>query len=498
MSPKHFNALSSEQRSLADFAKYLGSVNYCQDSKDEDSTREEAELLMGLSVKTSKWDDYVNHISSSESDSSSSSSLSDSSRRHPFVFVCPSLALDGTERGYLSQGSGSLLLDPGSPNPTIDFKEAPLSCPQVVVPPAKLLGRPLKVDNRDAFRLSTDAMGRNLQQSLQKAIEWRTQTWIGALTRDILRMEEDCKNRGLTDREISSLRRSPQALLYLALSDLSGKLQVKGTVTGFRLLQEHTQATNSDKTPLPSTKRRRLDHTVDLDDLSEFKSTETQSLVLDCIFNLETPAGYAEVSLQVPGKIKGSFSFSGMEIYPEDITSVIIELDTEILAAMLEESSRRVVKACVETHLGHLHWEEDEVQVTLTATTPVYNSSLSPKQQTSETTETSSGTKPLPMVSPQFRQTSSGSEGSELLASKFSPPPIPNDFDPRRISPQPNQTPSVAFHPRTPMRRHRGPSLVSPPASTSHEYREVSSDSPAFPVLSDTEANGTQKTVHSN
>ena len=167
---------SNEQLTLMGMANQLGSSILSNEPgiADESDVRREAKLLMSLSCRPPECISDGSGRTTPESVGSSCPSVPSSTRRNTFRFTCPSLSLENP--GKVSQSLDGNA-DPKSKNVTSS----------VAPPPAKLLGRSLKVEDRDALRLSAEAMARNLMQSYQKALQWRIQAWIDSLSTLLVR-----------------------------------------------------------------------------------------------------------------------------------------------------------------------------------------------------------------------------------------------------------------------------------------------------------------------
>lgn len=472
--------------SLVDFAcRYLGSFLTTEQPGIGDETRQEATLLMSLlATKPEKLenDDFVvttttatskNSGESGSTDSSLASSSS-SSKRSQFSFTCPSLSLENCP--YESPAPQSTTMTTASSSP------------------AALLGRPLKVDDADALRLNADAMALNVLQSFQKALEWRIQTWMQALSKSVWEKEKEVLRKGADNEELKALLYTKEACLIVALQQVEKNLRVTGSGTHFRVLEELTEDSPS--------KRRRLESVSSLmEDMGDYNYTVTHSLVMECVINLETPAGYAEITLHVPGTMEGTF-LSG-EPGMEEMKSVVINLDTNILSAMIEKGCRTVVRASVES------WIE-AVNEGASPTTPTAFDQKTDQPGDARTSSVSDEDEASPtLLSPAPRPFTTGSDSEDNIAaavvtpaarelfpaskSKVDPSvmmPIPDDFDekasslpPRRISPQPGSlfATTTKSTPQAPKRNRKG-AIISPPPSHVN-YHEVPENGPSLPML---------------
>jgi hypothetical protein len=141
---------------------------------------------------------------------------------------------------------------------------------------------------------------------------------------------------------------------------------------------------------LVSLSRRRLDD--DEDEVSGLEETEYEyevahTLSLEVSLNIVAPgAGFAQIDLQIPGIIKGTFLSNEHE--SDLLTDVIIELNTDILASMIEKSSRTIVRSSVQSMLerdddhgeeSEEHEQEDKLIVEK-ATAPLVLTTVTPKK----------------------------------------------------------------------------------------------------------------------
>lgn len=329
---------TNEQLALIGFAHRLGSTVLNNDPgiADEVDIRKEAKLLMSLSCSSP-----TNIIEESgritpQSDVSScysTSSLRDSS----FSFTCPSLSLENHSQGLEEDGQGKNEEDnEGSP------------------PPAALLGRVLKVDDKDALRLSSEAMSRNIMQSYQKALAWRIKSWASVLGRVLVDKEKSLKQENASEDEIKGLLETAEAQLILKLSELAEKIQVLDATTTFKVSpQRVSNADEDDHQP-----NKEEEEMTSLEE-HEYKYHVGHMLNLEGFLNIFTPgAGYIQIDLQIPGTMKGTFFSSEGE--GEHLTDVVVELNTVMLASMIEKSSRTVVRSSVEALLKDEPDEEEK------------------------------------------------------------------------------------------------------------------------------------------
>jgi hypothetical protein len=184
-SSKVTDGTTNEQLALIRFANLLGSSISSDEPgiANEKDVCNEARLLMSLSCSSPTNISEESGRTSPESDSSSCQTYSSTSsvQRNSFTFTCPSLSLGNPFREELSA-----IRDESSES----------------APPAALLGRILKVDDRDALRLSAEAMARNMMQSYQKAMQWRIQqSWVDQLSRVLLSKESLLQEQNASEEE---------------------------------------------------------------------------------------------------------------------------------------------------------------------------------------------------------------------------------------------------------------------------------------------------------
>ena len=460
---------------LQNFAYALGS--YCvapETDKAEQGTRMEAELLMSLCsspVRLGKSE--IEAISASESEASY---LSDSSgsRRDTFTFVCPSFSLENPEMAMCRIKHNEKVR-----RSTIGTSEDDTVTDGDIPAPALLLKRPLKVDDRDAYRLSTEAMARNLSRSMQKALDWRIQTWVHTLSLALVQKEKAMIKEGTPETEMrTSFLRTPEARLLNALSYMKTHLQVIGAGTGFRVLPHQIEGAKE-----PVAKKRRLSNGSEC---HEKIYTVAHELTFDGVINLETLAGKSEVLLQIPGTIEGTFLRSE-ESNSDTLQSVCLDVDTDFLAAMIEKSSRELIREtltkALEEESSSTSNEEDVVESTeeqdlihTTPPTPMDNTRFTPAAVRAA------------LITPRM---GSESSNADTHSTKFLLP-IPddlNDSTPSRISPQPKSptfgSPISHFTPQTPQSDvfNAAAALVSPTLKEPADYHDVQENSPSLPML---------------
>ena len=470
---RNTNMTSTEHLELQNFAFGLGSYSIAPETdKAEQGTIQEAELLMSLCSSPVHFDkSEIEAISSSESENSYHSDSS-SSRRGNFTFVCPSFSLENSEMAMRRIKHNVKIR-----KSTNGVSQDQISSNGDVPTPAMLLKRPLKVDDRDAYRLSTEAMARNLSRSMQKALDWRIETWIHSLSLQIVKKEKAMKDECASESQMRTLLKTSEAMLITHLRSLKPRMQVTGAGTGFRVLDEKADGRE------PVIKKRRLSN--DGREEVEQLYTVTHELIVDGVINLETPVGYSEVLLQIPGTIKGTFVKTGNK--RDTLESVSLDVNTDFLAAMIEKASRKLVRETLtiimeeSSSTSQVQAQEyPEVQESVQTTPPRRNkdSVFSPSAVRAA------------LITP--RMNSNDTSSVETPATKYLLP-IPDDFNdmtPSRISPQPNSpafgtTTSSYITPQTPKTDifNAAAVLVSPPLKESTDYHDVPDNSPSLPML---------------
>lgn len=328
---------SSEQLALMGFAHRLFSVSTNNDPGivEENDVRNEAKLLMSLSCIPPTNISVESGRITPPSDASSCISLS-SRQRDTFRFSCPSLSLE----------NWSQEIDPE--NTYLSSSSSTSSQTSTESAPAALLGRVLKVDDPDALRLSSEAMARNIMQSYEKAIQWRIKSWIDSLSRILVNMEKELKAQGLASEDnLRRLCESSEALVLMRLKEISKEIRVVDACNNFNVLPQRATSARDDESETPIKKRGTFDDEDGSLEEGEYEYTVSHLLLFECDLNIHAPAvGHASINLQVPGTMKGTFL--SLEDGNEHLSDVVIDLNTEILASMIEKSSRMVVRSTVE------------------------------------------------------------------------------------------------------------------------------------------------------
>ena len=482
---------SSELCALIGFAYRLGSIVHNNDLNmggSDSDVRREAKLLMSLScsspvriadderasgdIKNTSSNIYnkqqlegdaampTSTVLSSASSSSSYSSTAASSgritpthsitsissggsRRDSFCFTCPSLSLESKNNVGGITGISS---------------------------PGTMLSRTLKVGDQDAMRLSSEAMARNIIESFQKAIKWRIQSWVDSLSRVLvmkeLELKKITKKMGDTKEAQQLLQQelyfSKEALLIKTLEEIESKVQVLEASTAFKVLNKVSQVDETGS----ALKKRRKGEEEDRTGLGEgeYVYNVIHVLEMQCSLHISTPAGNVRVDLNVPGKINGTFFSSEDEDSEDKLTDVTIDLNTDMVASMIEKSSRIAVRASSEAMLkGDVVVQDNDNKADTKAsqeepapvTKPITTTALptrSPKRKVEE-----SSVSGLVVITPARTIASSPSSFGESSDSDGDQPVvlrIPNSFPSSKKMLQPKAGKSLDFAARLPPKKY--------------------------------------------
>ena len=231
---------------------------------------------------------------------------------HEFSFTCPSLSL-------LPSTTSS-----GNKNTTT---------------PSDLLSRKITVNDKDALRLNSEAMAWNLLRSFQTALEWRRHAWIHSLRSKLVEKELSSNEDG----DWKTLLRTPEARILETLKHHQmDELRVVEARTSFRVSRQRwppaSTTTTSTEQHQPARKKARLEQ-------SAVTATTAAAHVLSfqCVLHLVTPAGYSKVTLEAPGIIQGVWN-------KDELVSVGLDIDTNVLTKIMEQSCRFLVRSSVESY----------------------------------------------------------------------------------------------------------------------------------------------------
>ena len=488
-----------EQAALAEMAYRLSSSNRDGEAEDGDvSVHREAKLLMSLSAFPQTPDQSDLELISSESDNSY---LSDSSRSNEsFTFVCPSLSLENR---------GSSLQHAYRSEKRNQPRKADEISKDSYRSPAKLLGRPLKADDRDAVCLSADAMARNVRDSFRKAIEWRIASWTETLSKALARKEKIMLANGATKKDLQVLLKSSEASVILGLRNMKDRIKVSGTETTFTVLPQRAEKANEHL----SKKRRVVSSRPYLEE-GEYQYTVAHAMRLECMVEFETPAGPSQVSLEVPGTIEGTFLSSGFD--REDMLSVLLDINTDMLAAMVEKACRKIVRLSLEAAMKAPTQTKKTVQpqqVAKTSTKKVdfaIQGTPKPKPAARSLVPEFATPSPKPapasaftpeavraaIISPASREVSNDSTNGMITPQSNKTSflsPIPDDFESfttRRIKPQPRSGSgfkgtfaSINSLQTSKVPRTKPSAMVSPPPQESEFVDTATDNGPSLPML---------------
>lgn len=289
---------------------------------------------------------------------------------------------------------------------------------------------------------------------------------------------------GASEEEIKCLLESSEARLIVQLREVGGTIKVAATGTSFQILT-HAVAKEDSHAEEPAYKKLRIQEGSDLEDEGTLYEV-AYPLMMDCLFCLQTPAGTSEMILHVPGTMKGTFFTS--ETGSEELRSVVVDIDTEMLAAMVEKGCRAVIRAVVES-LTCNHGDEEEPDEHEEAHTAAEVDFTTPSPTNHHPMVTPNEVRAA-LVTPRALFSGQSHDYDGMASPQPVLMPIPDDFDdkraPRRISPQPHVTSDdyAAFTPRTPHRISRRPSppLISP-ALNEASYHDVAENGPSLPML---------------
>jgi hypothetical protein len=477
---------------LVDFVEGLGACSVVSGPgiADEHRTRQDAELLMSLLSSSPPhcecWEQQE-PISSSESEHSFGSAEPVSARRS-FRFTCPSLSLE-------TPSSGAAVSAAARPSAVGRI----VSGDSTVQRPATLLQRTLMVDDPDALRLSADAMTRNVRQTLQTALQFRIDSWVQLCAAALVKKEQALRKEGATSAEVLQelLLYTQEARVIQCLEAAVHKLQVTSTTTTFTI--QGCAEEDGASTCLPIHKKQRLESYSQSEEEEEY--TSKYSLVLKIIAALQTPAGFSEIVIDVPGTIESTFCSS--KHAPDELKSVDIEINTDILAAMVEKSTRTVVRVSVESLLTEskesslsdssqpVPTQIPDIHSPAPTTVPVFSlpyadklssALVTPARARVSSKRNDADVNCYASPKPVLLQIPDNLEKTRLQTSSSS------EEDPRRISPQPHtfelQTASF-LSPRRALFQEGERAMISPPVNESAKYYEdcAGMDGPSLPLL---------------
>lgn len=484
------------------FAHRLYSVSRNNDpcNAEETDVRKEARLLMSLSCKPPANITVESGRITPPSDASSCNSLS--SRQHhqrdSFRFSCPSLSLENHSQETATQS-------PHFPSSLSNSSQTTTESE-----PAALLGRVLKVEDPDALRLSSEAMARNIMQSYEKAIQWRIQSWIGSLSRILVDKENELKAEGVaTEENIRWLCESSEAMIIMRLREMSDEIKVIDACNNFNVLPQRVTSHQDGGEVEPPMKKQRTsldeEQPEDSSGLEEtvYDYAVSHYLSFDCDLNIHAPAvGHASINLQVPGTMTGTFV--SFEDGHDHLADVVIDLNTDILASMIEKSSRMVVRATVEALLKNQDLQEGQAEEADQEAVQEEVSQEAPREDLQSQTQS-----PTPSVTPKRKLSEDRVSGVALITPRDSSSPssfddsdnedrpvimsIPDNFGAGQrksvLSPQPKRVSDLGMMsslatrlPAMKKSKNHLPTVVTP-SKTIHNFVEGDGPGPNLPTL---------------
>jgi len=485
---------TSEQLALIGFAARLGTCVSQEDGSiaTDGDLRQDAQLLMSLMTSTSTTSVIDEPLSSDEEIAVQSSNgghddlQNSGSHQQSFAFSCPSLSLDASSFQTRPSVIQRQVTD-GSSERALTH----------VQPPAVLLSRPLGVDDRDAMRLSAEAMARNMLQSFHTAVQWRIDTWVSELAESLVLQERDLLAQGASQDDLRELLSSSEALVLASLKHRASKFDVLDARTSYRVRPQRMEKDSRISSPActaPPAKKRKLE--TDSDKVYSV----SHALSFQTVLNLSTSAGFTEVTLEAPGIIEGTFTIT--KAGEETLTGVSVQIDTRVLARMMEKSSRIVVRtathSCLEAKAYAPAMVETEAIPECLYTTQL-DLSAAPSTDADEPSQTGVVTPRYPSPKP----TSYGDSDPESM-DKFTYFPLPDDLEQtvgetkaflRMVSPQPRSQEQSFAHFRTPTSsKILVPSLVSPQPFT-ETLPKMDTSGPSLPALVEAACNAMRISV---
>jgi len=454
------NPKSSEQLALIAFAACLGTSFRREDGVSSDSElRSEAQLLMSLlssNPSSSNSDtitdrdlDIIKPYFREEPSCDEMSSVAGKSGS--FSFSCPSLSLDDC------RGRKPLSTPRRTRNGELGCSS---SLPEISQPPVVSMGRPLVVDDRDALRLSAEAMARNILDTFQKAVQWRKKCWIKALARPLVAEEQRMKEAGASKDELKNLLKTPVAMVIASLNQ--SEIEVLDAKTSFRVMP-HVWQKKQENLEYPMKKRK----TAPYNEKSYYAS---YVLTFQTVLNFRSSGGYSEVTIEAPGVIEGSFERA--DVGELKLTGVSVEIDTKVLATMIEKSSRIIARASAESLISPGAELELKTNRTHTIQATFDDVTVTPRK-ISDSDSSEFCALPQSIITPRRKLHTFPNEKDSLkdsfVVKNSCTPSFSNNRDAlRMVSPQPRLGPCEALSLDTPLPTTKTiPSLISPDPTTS-------------------------------
>ncbi len=489
---------------LIGFAARLGTCVAHDDCESDDGDlRSEAQLLMNLLVSNTtsestfianSWD-FANSVIDNDLNRKKGAASVETKNPNAFQFSCPSLSLDA--KAPLTPGE----MTAPQLRERLASDDTESSIPSLVDSPAPMvaMGRPLVVEDRDALRLSAEAMGRNILKTFEKALMWRKQCWVDALCRPLVDEEAALKEAGASEEELRALLETPEAKVITSLHKAT--IDVLDARTSFRVLPQRWDKNGGSSEPPPLKKRKSVSGGAETSE----EYCAAYVLSFQTVLNLSSPAGFSQVTLEAPGFMEGKFISSPSG--DVTLTGVAVEIDTRVLASMIEKSSRIIARASTEAIINcSTNSDHSEAEVASPYPT-VEDQSVSNSVTTIATPrcESNGGDDDFPngptIVTPRCKSKPNSYCDNELELVKNECPPIPEDLCAqsqqrsflRMVSPPPGSSSSdesVDLNSRGLTMKRAGFSLVSPPPSrysangTTTEYLSFDSNTgPSLPAL---------------
>jgi len=450
---------SAEQLALIGFAARLGTSVCREDGEESDNElRSEAQLLMSLlssnpvssksdTIKDQNLDIIKPYF---EEEPSCDGKPFISSKSASFSFSCPSLSLDECQQKKTSWV-------PRRKRFGSDDSEYSVPPPKTLPAPVVSMGRPLVVDDRDALRLSAEAMARNILNTFQKAVQWRKKCWIEALARPLVTQEQRMKEAGATEEELKDLLDTPVAMVIASLNE--SEIEVLDARTSFRVMP-HIWKRSQENYSHPTKKMKTSYH-------NEKSYVTAHVLTFQTVLNFSSPCGYSEVTLEAPGVIEGTFERP--HVGEAKLIGVSVEIDTKVLATMIEKSSRIIARASAESFMNPTTETEIGKEVSNSFQTPNNDVTLTPRK-ISGLDITEFCHVPSTIITPRRKSPSASYyDADSYITEKTFAPSIENKCDAlRMVSPQPRLRPCDALSLDTPLPAPKTlPSLISPDPTAS-------------------------------
>jgi len=268
---------------------------------------------------------------------------SETSSAGSFFFSCPSLSLDNNEFQQKDEDDTSTSCKRKRSRSVLENEHSDSVVTETsATEPVISMGRPLVVEDRNALRLSAKAMARNILHTFQKAVQWRKRCWIETLARPLVAKEREMKEAGATEEELRDLLNTPIAKVIASLNE--SEIEVLDATTSFRMIPNIWRRLNSHH---HSSKKKKISlHQHHQEEKSYITS---HGLIFQTVLNFRSPCGYSEVTVEAPGVIEGIFEHPLVVGDEAKLIGVSVEIDTKILATMIEKSSRIIARASAES-----------------------------------------------------------------------------------------------------------------------------------------------------